>query len=291
MSTASLSRRAGLLGLVQLLRPLNFFLFLAGVALGGVLAAGGDAFEGARGQALLFAMASAACLGGAANAINDVYDLAIDRVNRPGRPLPAGLVSVRTAVLTSIGLAVLSIALAAFVSELHVLLVVVTGALLWLYSLRLKRWPLVGNLAVALVLGLALLYGGLAVGLADAVYAGAAFAFLTTWAREGAKDLEDVAGDAAEGARTLPLAWGAIPAARVCLVVIVATLVVLPVPTFIPTLGRPFLVFALPAAGLLLAAFWHLLASDPVAAAPRASSLLKATMVAGVVALALARLS
>ncbi|MEM8560378.1 MAG: geranylgeranylglycerol-phosphate geranylgeranyltransferase [Bacteroidota bacterium] len=284
------SRRAWLLGLVQLVRPLNFVLFLAGVALGGVLAAGSDAFVGDQGRALLFAMASAACLGGAANAINDVYDLAIDRVNRPGRPLPSGTISPKAATLASAVLAVLSIGLAALVSGTHVLLAVTTGVLLWLYSLRLKRWPLVGNLAVALVLGLALVYGGLAVGLSDAVYVGAAFAFLTTWAREGAKDLEDLAGDESDGARTLPLVWNPKAAAWLCLGVIVATLAVLPVPAFVPVLGRPFLAFALPAAGLLLAAFWQLLAADPTATAGQASTLLKASMVAGVLALAIARL-
>ncbi|MEM6783244.1 MAG: geranylgeranylglycerol-phosphate geranylgeranyltransferase [Bacteroidota bacterium] len=287
---ASLSRSDALLGIVQLLRPLNFVLFLAGVALGGVLGGGAEAFVGASGRALVWAMASAACLGGAANAINDVYDLAIDRVNRPGRPLPSEAVSVRAAVLTSIGLALLSVAMAAGVSRTHVLLVVTTGGLLWLYSAWLKRLPVVGNLAVSLVLGLALVYGGLAVGLSDAVLVGAAFAFLTTWAREGAKDLEDVAGDAAEGARTLPLVTSPRTAAWVCLGVLVATLAVLPAPAFVPALGLPFLAFGLPAAALLLAAAWHLLAPDPTATAGQASALLKAAMVAGVLALALARL-
>ncbi|MEL6610872.1 MAG: geranylgeranylglycerol-phosphate geranylgeranyltransferase [Bacteroidota bacterium] len=288
---ASPSRSDALLGIVQLLRPLNFVLFLAGVALGGVLGAGAEAFEGASGRALVWAMASAACLGGAANAINDVYDLAIDRVNRPGRPLPSGAVSVRSATAVALTLAVLSVVLAAGVSRTHVLLAASTGGLLWLYSASLKRLPVVGNLAVSMVLGLALVYGGLAVGLSDAVLVGAAFAFLTTWAREGAKDLEDVVGDAADGAQTLPLVTSPRTAAWVCLAVLAATLAVLPVPAFIPALGLPFLAFGLPAAGLLLAAAWHLLAPDPTTTAGQASALLKAAMVAGVVALALARLA
>ncbi|MEM8600891.1 MAG: geranylgeranylglycerol-phosphate geranylgeranyltransferase [Bacteroidota bacterium] len=288
---ASSSRSDALLGIVQLLRPLNFVLFLAGVALGGVLGAGAEAFESGSGRALVWAMASAACLGGAANAINDVYDLAIDRVNRPGRPLPSGTVSVRAATWTGVSLAVLSVLLAAGVSRTHVLLAVTTAGLLWLYSASLKRKPVVGNLAVSLVLALALVYGGLAVGLSEAVLVGAAFAFLTTWAREGAKDLEDVEGDAAEGARTLPLVTSPRTAAWVCLGVLTATLAFLPVPAFVPALGLPFLAFGLPAAGLLLAAVWHLLAPDPTATAGQASALLKAAMVAGVVALACARLA
>ena len=284
---ASPSRSDALLGIVQLLRPLNFVLFLAGVALGGVLGAGAEAFEGASGRALMWAMASAACLGGAANAMG----LAQMIMASDGETEVSGAVTVRTATSVAIALAVLSVVLAAGVSRTHVLLAASTGGLLWLYSASLKRLPVVGNLAVSMVLGLALVYGGLAVGLSDAVLVGAAFAFLTTWAREGAKDLEDVVGDAADGAQTLPLVTSPRTAAWVCLAVLAATLAVLPVPAFIPALGLPFLAFGLPAAGLLLAAAWHLLAPDPTTTAGQASALLKAAMVAGVMALAFARLA
>ncbi|MDX1419692.1 MAG: UbiA family prenyltransferase [Rubricoccaceae bacterium] len=286
--------------LLRLLRPLNFALFLAGVALGALLAGGAAAFAGGVVGRVLLAMASAALIGGAANAVNDVYDLAIDRVNRPRRPLPSGLVSVRAAwalwaVLTGLG-----VVLGGLVSPLHGALAAGSAALLWAYSARLKRSPGWGNLAVAAVLGLAILYGGLAAHASPgAAWLGAAFAFLTTLAREVVKDIEDAAGDAAEGARTLPLRWGRRPAAAFALVLIFVTLFALPVPAF-AGLGTVFLALALPVAAALLGAAWALLAADAAAptdadavwrtGAARASAWLKGAMVVGVVALALARL-
>src|SRR5690606_21675322 len=291
-------RTAG--GLVRLLRPFNFVLFLAGVALGALLAAGPEAFAGSVRGRVLLAMASAALVGGDANAVNDVYDLAIDRVNRPSRPRPAGLVTPQAARALWAALTGPGALLGALVSPLHGGIAAGSAALLWAYSAQLKKSAGWGNLAVAVVLSLAILYGGLAVAaVPGAAWLGAAFAFLTTLAREIAKDLEDAEGDAAGGARTLPLRWGRRPAAALALVVVFSTLFALPVPSF-AVLGSAFLGFDLHAAACLLGAAWALLAADAEAAsdadaawrlgAARASAWLKAAMVFGVVALALARI-
>lgn len=291
-------------GLLRLLRPLNFVLFLAGVALGALLAAGPEAFTGEALGRVLLAMASAALVGGAANAVNDVYDLAIDRVNRPNRPLPSGLVAPRAAWGLWAALTGLGVLLGALVSLGHGVIAAGTAALLWAYSARLKGTPGWGNLAVAAVLGLAVLYGGLAPGTppGGAAWLGVAFAFLTTLARELVKDIEDATGDAAGGAKTLAVRWGRRPVAVLALAVAAVTLAALPAPAFVG-LGAAFLGFVLPAAACLLGAVWALLAADAEAAgeavgdgqaawrvgAARASAWLKGAMVLGVAALALAR--
>ena len=279
-------------GFVRLVRPLNVVMFFVGVALGGVLGGGPEVFSGEAGRALVLAVWSAALIGAGANAINDVFDLAIDRVNRPDRPLPSGAVSVGAAQAVWVGSSLLGVGLSALLSPLHLGVAVGAVGLLYAYSARLKRVPLAGNLAVALILAVAILYGGLAVGpLTGALGLGAAFAFGATLAREIAKDIEDVAGDAAEGARTLPLIAGHGVARAGVLVVLGLTLAALPlgVPA---ALGGDFLAFALPAAALLLAAAWALLgttAAERAAAAGRASGFLKGAMLAGMAALAAAR--
>src|SRR5690606_24063677 len=199
------------------------------------------------------------------------------------------------AALTGLG-----VLLGALVSPLHGGIAAGSAALLWAYSAQLKKSAGWGNLAVAVVLSLAILYGGLAVAaVPGAAWLGAAFAFLTTLAREIAKDLEDAAGDAAGGARTLPIRWGPRPAAALALVVAFATLFALPVPAF-AGLDTIFLALVLPAAACLLGAAWALLVADAEAAGgadaawplggARASGWLKGAMVLGVLALALARL-
>ena len=287
---ASLSHHAsGLQGVVRLVRPLNVVMFFAGVALGGLLGAGLEAFSGLHGRALVLAMWSAALIGAGANAINDVFDLEIDRVNRPDRPLPSRAVSVGTARLVWMATALVGVGLSALLSPLHLGIALGAVVLLYAYSAWLKRMPLAGNLAVALILGVAILYGGLAVAPegSAALWLGAAFAFVTTLAREIAKDVEDMIGDEVEGARTLPLSAGPRVAVAITLVLIVLTLAALP--AGLPLLGSAFLALALPAAGLLLAAAWALLCANVervTQQAGRASGLLKAAMLAGILALA-----
>jgi len=287
-------------GLLRLLRPLNAVLFLAGVALGALLAGGPEAFAGPALGRVLLAMGSAALVGVAGNAINDVYDLEIDRINRPGRPLPAGLVTPQAARGLWAALTGLGVLLGVLVSPMHAGIAASAAALLWAYSAWLKRTAGWGNLAVAAILGLAILYGGLVPGGAPgAAWLGAAFAFLTTLAREVAKDVEDAAGDAAGGARTLPVRWGARRAAVLAVGVAAVTLLVLPAPAVLGV-GWAFLGFGLPAAACLLGAAWALLAAGAEAdgdddaawrrGAARASAWLKGAMVLGVIALALARL-
>ncbi len=273
-------------------------MFFAGVALGGVLAAGLGAFSENNLLLMVMAMVSAALIGGAANAINDVYDYEIDAVNRPDRPLPSGIVSPETARRTWLALTLAGIAIGWFISPIHGILAIASAILLWAYSARLKRMPALGNVAVAIILWLAVLYGGLVPpsGNLLVVQIGASFAFLTTLAREGAKDIEDMEGDALFGARTLPLVWGIRPVARLVLAVIFLTIVALPIPA-ISGYGIAFLGFAVPAAGCLLAAGWVLLSAGVEGmpetwqrAAGQASTWLKAAMVAGMIALALARI-
>lgn len=273
---------------VRLVRPLNVALMLIGALIGGVLVAGGAALGSG---ALWTATLAAALIGGAANAINDLYDLAIDRVNRPDRPLPSGLVTPRVAWITWGVLSAVALVLAATVSVVHLGIAAASVALLFAYSARLKRVPLAGTLAVTAVLALALPFGGLAVWSGEALgplLFGATFAAGTTFARELVKDIEDVAGDAADGAETLALRLGTRPTARLAAAMTLLLVLGIPAGAFV---GLPslFLIAVLPAAALLLAAAWTALGlrNDAEAEAGRASTRLKGAMLAGLIALAI----
>lgn len=272
---------------VRLLRPLNVAMILVGVALGGVLSGGVGAVQGVAAARLLRAALSAAMIGAAANALNDVFDLEIDRVNRPERPLPSGLVSVGAARgLAGVGTAG-GLVLAATLSTTHLTLALGVVGMLLVYNAALKRVALAGNAVVALVIGTALLYGGWAVGPPGPALIGAAFAFLTTLAREIVKDIEDVAGDAAAGARTLPLVLGVGASTRAVLGLLVVTLLLTPLPFLVLDYTGLFLVLMLAADGLLLRALWLLLDPQPEQQARQASQVMKAVMAAGMAALAL----
>ncbi len=274
--------------LLELARPLNMLLLFAGTLVGGVLAVGLDAVQWTTLAPMLLAGASVALIGGAANGLNDVYDAEVDAVNRPGRPVASGRISAGQARLMWAAASSVGLVLAFLLSPAHGALALGAIALLVVYNIRLKRLPLVGNVTVALLAGLVLVYGSLAVS-HDAVWIGAAFAFLTTLAREIIKDIEDVRGDAAVSARTLPLVAGAKPASLLACGVLAFTVILTPVPYLYFGYAGVYLLPVVGAAALLFHAAW-LIAPPAKGNAGRASGLCKGGMALGLAALAVAAL-
>lgn len=156
----------------------------------------------------------------AGNIINDYFDLAADRVNKPekvwiDRDLPKQKVPYLYTALNAVAL--ISALCIHWRAAAFVALII---AVLGLYGWQYKRWPLLGNLLIAgcsaavLWLFTVVFPGQLLPGL----YTYALFAFLTTHAREVIKDMEDMEGDRVIKARTLPILFGTrIPAMLVVL--------------------------------------------------------------------------
>ncbi|MCG3120131.1 MAG: Protoheme IX farnesyltransferase [bacterium] len=174
---------------------------------------------------VLYAVISAMLIAAGANVINDFFDLDIDRINRPQRILPAGRLAPKTALTFTIFLLACGNFFSILINKSVALIAIITSLLLVVYSWKLKRQPLSGNVAVSLATALAFIYGALAAqaGLAplalpsnfDTWKSGwragmfpALFSFLMHFGREVIKDIEDQAGDAAMQARTLPLVHG-----------------------------------------------------------------------------------
>lgn len=151
-----------------------------------------------------------ALITAAGNVINDVYDVEIDRINRPERPIPSGAISLAGAKAYAAALFAGGIALATLTTALCLLIALVNTLILVIYAVWLKRTPGVGNVAVAYLTASVFLFGGAFAGIEGLVQnvSLAAIAFLATLAREVLKDAEDVDGDAAGGARTLPMIIG-----------------------------------------------------------------------------------
>jgi len=146
----------------------------------------------------------------AGNVINDVYDVEIDRINRPDRPIPAGLISLGGAKAYTVALFAGGLLAAALTTALCFAIALANVVVLVAYAVRLKRTPGIGNLAVAYLTASVFLFGGAFAGVEGLVQnlTLAGITFLATIAREVLKDAEDVDGDAAGGARTLPMLIG-----------------------------------------------------------------------------------
>jgi geranylgeranylglycerol-phosphate geranylgeranyltransferase len=146
----------------------------------------------------------------AGNIINDYFDVEIDRVNRPDRPIPSGQVSLPAARAFSVTLFLAGIFVCLFTNELCIAIAVFNTVLLVGYAAWLKRTPLLGNLAVSFLAGCMFLFGGALNGLPGLqhVLTFAGMTFFAMLARELIKDAEDVEGDNASGAVTIPIRYG-----------------------------------------------------------------------------------
>lgn len=133
-------------------------------------------------------------------AVNDVYDLEVDKVNRPDRPIPSGTVSVEGA--SRLSFVVLAAGMACSVLSLNPLAVAIAAAyafLSWLYNSRAKKTGLAGNLIVASSLAIPFIYGGAVSGGSiggSLLLMMALTAFFSGVGREVVKGMADVEGDA-----------------------------------------------------------------------------------------------
>ena len=133
-------------------------------------------------------------------AVNDIYDLEVDRVNRPDRPIPSGRVTVRQA--SRLSLVMLVAGLACSVLSLNPLAVAIAftyAFISWVYSSRAKGTGLPGNLIVASSLAIPFIYGGAVSGgsiVGSLLLMMALTAFFAGVGREVVKSMADVEGDA-----------------------------------------------------------------------------------------------
>jgi geranylgeranylglycerol-phosphate geranylgeranyltransferase len=189
-------------------RPINTFLTLVSVATAGLLLRDVPPFDD-----LITAALGAALICGFGNAINDSLDHVTDRINKPERPIPSGRLSVTQGYISAVVHLAAGLALASLVNATCLLIAAFASLLLLGYALFGKRLLIVANTCVAGVSSLSFVYAA-AVGenwewsQIRLVVLGAAFVFLFHLGREIVKDMEDLAGDMASGARTLPVVFG-----------------------------------------------------------------------------------
>lgn len=209
-STARRPMSSKIFAMCQLCRPLNGLIVLVGVALGAHLGVRGQATGWTSEDAwstVAVGIATGLILS-AGNAVNDVCDVEIDRVNRPERPLPSGRLTRRLSLFLAGALLVIGIGLATWVSRSAVLIAVGAALLLVLYAIRLKRVPIAGNLTVALLSAGAIAAGGVAVVGVTHTLVPVVLVFLFSAVREVVKDVEDLHGDTHFGAETAAVRWG-----------------------------------------------------------------------------------
>jgi 4-hydroxybenzoate polyprenyltransferase len=206
---------------LELSRPFTLVAPALGFASGAVTAAGAAPREPPSVELIaypLIGLTMAAVLNGASNALNQIYDLEIDRINKPKRPLPSNRMSLREAWSFTIASYVAALALAWFVAPdgRHECfwIVIVATVITILYSVppfRTKRLGIWANVTIAIPRGVLLKVAGWSsvktiVGL-EPWFIGGIFGLFLLGAST-TKDFADMEGDARGGCRTLPIIYG-----------------------------------------------------------------------------------
>lgn len=207
--------------LLEFSRPFTLVAPALGFASGAATAIGAAPREAWNSDLILYpfiGLTMAAVLNAASNALNQIYDLDIDRVNKPKRPLPSGRLPLRDAWMFTVITYVLAIALAWFVEPggRHECfwIVLVATAITIVYSVppfRTKRLGIWANVTIAIPRGVLLKVAGWSAvktvfGL-EPWYIGAIFGLFLLGAST-TKDFADMEGDARGGCRTLPIIYG-----------------------------------------------------------------------------------
>lgn len=265
---------------VALARPFTLLAPAMGMLAYGLAAAGhGGTFRLDAQDARHVALGAfvAALLNVASNAVNQIFDVEIDRTNKPDRPLPAGTLSMAEAwTVTVLGYAG-SLAVAALIHPTLLWIVAFTALLTYAYSgppFRTKRHWALANVTIATPRGFLLpVAGWMAVSAPrgdavpfDAWFLAAASGLFVVGAAT-TKDYADMEGDREGGCITLPLRFGVETSVRVVAPFLVVPWLAIAVATALGHLGGNH--FVLFWGSLLLAAVGlravRLLVRDPQA--------------------------
>jgi 4-hydroxybenzoate polyprenyltransferase len=211
---------------LELGRPFTLIAPALGFASGAITAIGAHPPEPWSADVLVYpaiGAVMAAVLNGASNALNQIYDLDIDRINKPKRPLPSGRLAIRQAwTFTWINYAVaLGLAWMVAPDGRHECfwIVLIATVITFLYSappFRTKRLGIWANVTIAIPRGVLLKVAGWSavktiVGV-EPWYIGAIFGLFLLGAST-TKDFADIEGDRRGGCMTLPIQYGVTRAA------------------------------------------------------------------------------
>ena len=215
------ARPARLSTYLDFARPFTLLAPALGMASGGMTAIGAAPRESWSWWLVIYPALGAlmaAVLNAASNGLNQIFDLEIDRINKPKRPLPSGRLSVPEAWIFTLATFVAAWILAWLVAPggRHECFWLVVGAtvITSLYSVppfRTKRLGIWANVTIAIPRGAMLKVAGWSsvktiLGL-EPWYIGAIFGLFLLGATT-TKDFADMEGDRRGGCRTLPIQFG-----------------------------------------------------------------------------------
>jgi geranylgeranylglycerol-phosphate geranylgeranyltransferase len=185
-------------------------------------------------------------IAGSGMVVNDIYDVEIDRINKPNRPIPRGSITLKQAKLLYFLYLILGLGFAVIHSLLfnlgilNILIAVFFGFIGWLYAYWGKKSGFVGNIIVSVSFSIGLVYGAILNNSIIPIYI--YYFFLTSFflllSREVIKGCEDIEGDKREGVKTLAIRIGVKKSTRFAVLFSVLAIIFFILPYFTNIINR-----------------------------------------------------
>jgi geranylgeranylglycerol-phosphate geranylgeranyltransferase len=228
--------------LITLVRPLNVLITAIAVFIGALLTGTIEPFN-----KVLLAVFSAATICAGGNILNDYFDVDIDRINKPSRPIPSGNVNKKVAFTISIVTIILGLILSMFINTVAIFIAFLAVIFMVSYNTRLKRrGGIIGNTVITITATLPLFYGSVSVGRIKNIFFPALFAFLLHLGREIIKDIEDITGDYHAKSNSLPVRCGLQNAYYIAFIPLFLLIIISPVPFIMGIFNLYYLIIIIP---------------------------------------------
>ncbi|MDP2666045.1 MAG: UbiA family prenyltransferase [Candidatus Diapherotrites archaeon] len=176
---------------VEIIRPINAVMAIIGTFLGHAIATHSFSLP----FPLFLAMLAVLCIISAGQSINDFFDLDVDTKTGKKKPLVQGKIKRGHVFWFAIALFLIGVFIASMINFLAFAIAAFFAAMLFLYSAVMGKIKFFGNIIVALGVGFTFLFGASVATITPLVLMMALVAFLSNWAREIVKDVEDAEAD------------------------------------------------------------------------------------------------
>ncbi len=158
--------------------------------------------------------------------INNFYDAQKDLINRPRKVMIDRLVSQQTKLKVYFAINFIVVIIAGIVSWRASLFFSVYIFIIWFYSHKLKKYPIIGNITASILailpfFAILLYYKNFY----HVIFAHAVFLYLLILIRELIKDLENIQGDLAANYKTIPVLFGEKIAKNIISVLTISTVI------------------------------------------------------------------
>lgn len=148
---------------------------------------------------------------------NDYFDVNVDKINHPERPLPSGRISKQELIILTIVFTFAGLLTSAYIGFSALISAIFIWIIAFLYNWKFKVTGLLGNMMVSLSVAWFFIFGGIVVdGLTNIIlWIFVVLAFIFDLAEEIAADAMDIEGDKKRSTKTIALIHGEKYAIRV----------------------------------------------------------------------------